>query len=71
MQIFCQHLKIQEGKKLVFNIFIANKMIDKNKEWRKIGTVSLFKSVVSASCDQRLHFYHPKWRDNLNYGDKD
>ena len=44
-------------------------MIDKNKEWQKIGTISLFKSVVSASCDQRLHFHHPKWRDDLNYGD--
>jgi len=68
---FRDELKIQEDEKLLFNIFVANKMEDKNKEWQKIGTISLFKSVVSASCDQRLHFHHPKWRDDLNYGDKD
>jgi len=63
---FRDELKIQKDEKLIFNIFVANK----KKEWQKIGTITLYKSVVSASCDQRLHFHHPKWRSDLNYGDK-
>ena len=38
------------------------------KDWKKIGTITLDESVTSASCDQRLHFHHPKWRDDLDYG---
>ena len=66
---FRDELKLQKDEKLIFNIFVANKKIDKHKEWQKIGTITLSKSVVSASCDQRLHFHHPKWRWDLNYGD--
>ena len=66
---FRDELKIKEGESLVFNIFVASKMIDEKKEWQKIGTITLDDSVVSKSCDHRLHFHHPKWRDDLNYGD--
>ncbi|WP_324171875.1 hypothetical protein [Sulfurimonas sp.] len=67
---FRDELKIQKNEKLVFNIFVANKMTGTNKGWQNIGTITLYKSIVSASCDQRLHFHHPKWRWDLNYGDK-
>ncbi len=66
---FRDELKIQKDEKLIFNIFVTNKQSDNNKEWKKIGTITLFKSIVSESCDQRLHFHHPKWRSDLNYGD--
>jgi len=29
--------------------------------------ITFDESVVSNSCDHRLHFHHPKWRDDLKY----
>ena len=66
---FRDELKIQDGEKLIFNISVASKVTNKNKEWERIGTITLDKSVVSNSCDHRLHFHHPKWRSDLDYGD--
>ena len=69
-QDFRDELKIKEGEKLIFNIFVASRLIDKNKDWQMIGTITLESSIVSNSCDKRLHFHHPKWRSDLDYGDK-
>ena len=66
---FRDELKIKDGEKLIFNIFVASRMVDEKKEWMRIGTITLSDSVVSKSCDRRLHFHHPKWRDDLVYGD--
>ena len=66
---FRDELKIKNGDNLEFDIFVANKMVDDKKIWKKIGVIRLDTSVVSNSCDHRLHFHHPKWRDDLNYGD--
>ncbi len=68
---FRDELKLNDGKKIVFNISVANKIIDNDttKNWDKIGTITLDTSIVSNSCDHRLHFHHPKWKDNLDYGD--
>lgn len=63
---FRDELKIKEGNELVFNISVANKIIDEKKQWQKIGTIKLDSSIVSNSCDHRLHFHHAKWRDDLN-----
>jgi len=65
---FRDELKIVDGKKLIFDIFVANKLIREKKNWQKIGTITLNTSVVSESCDRQLHFHHPKWRDDLDYG---
>ena len=65
---FRKELKIEEKEELVFNIFVASQMIDEQKSWQKIGTISLNESSVSHSCDRRLHFHHPKYRDDLDYG---
>lgn len=62
---FRDELKIKEGNELVFNISVANKIIDEKKQWQKIGTIKLDSSIVSNSCDHRLHFHHAKWRDDL------
>jgi len=64
---FRNELRIKNGEKLIFNIFVASKIVDEKKEWQNIGTITLDDSVVSQSCDHRLHFHHPKWRDDLNY----
>ncbi len=66
---FRDELDIRPTKKLVFIISVANKE-DKQgeKEWKTIGSITFDTSVVSVSCDHRLHFHHPKWRDDLNYG---
>jgi hypothetical protein len=66
---FRNELKLQEGETLIFNIYVANKEIDKAKNWQKIGTITLDTSVVSNTCDHQLHFHHPKWRDDLEYGE--
>ena len=60
-QDFRDELKINKNEKLVFDVFIASEVIDNNKQWDRVGTVTLDKSVVSTSCDHRLHFHHPKW----------
>lgn len=33
------------------------------KRWNKIGEIEFDESVVSSSCDHRLHFSHPKYRE--------
>ncbi len=37
------------------------------KQWLEVGEIILDASVVSNSCDHRLHFHHPKWKSNLTY----
>ncbi len=59
----------KDGKKLIFNISVANKSTKNQKNWQQIGTITFDTSVVSKACDHQLHFHHPKWRSNLNYGD--
>ena len=54
-------------KTIVFDIAVASKIIDEEKDWKSIGTITFDSSVVSTSCDHRLHFHHPKWRDDLNH----
>jgi len=60
---FRNELKIDTAKHLIFNVFIADKMIDEKREWQRVGTITLDESVTSESCDSRLHFHHPKWRE--------
>jgi hypothetical protein len=64
---FRDEFKDVAKKSLVFNISVASREIDDKKEWKKIGTITFNKSVVSTSCDHRLHFHHPVWRDDLVY----
>ncbi len=66
---FRDELGIEPHKKLVFLISVASKENSQGKkEWETIGTITFDTSVVSTSCDHRLHFHHPKWRSDLNYG---
>ena len=65
---FRDELKIKDGELLAFNIFVASEMVETKKEWKKIGAITLDTSMVSKSCDHRLHFHHPKWRSDLDYG---
>ncbi len=67
---FRDELNIKDGESLIFNIFVANKMINKERDWQKIGRITFDESIVSSSCDNRLHFHHPKWRSDLDYGVK-
>jgi len=64
---FRDELNIVEGKQLIFNIFVASTMKDELKDWLQIGTITFDSSVVSNSCDHRLHFHHPVWREGLRY----
>lgn len=67
---FRDELSITTGKKLVYIVSVASKETSQGKkEWQSIGTILLDASMVSDSCDHRLHFHHPKWRDDLDYGD--
>ena len=67
---FRDELGITPKKKLVFIISLASKENKQGKKvWLSIGTITLDSSVTSTSCDHRLHFHHPKWRDDLDYGD--
>jgi len=46
------------NKPLIFDISVENQII---------GTITFDSSIVSTSCDHRLHFHHPKWRDDLKH----
>jgi len=64
---FRDEFKDVATKSLVFDIFVASKEQDDIKEWKKIGIITFNKSVVSTTCDHRLQFHHPLWRDDLVY----
>jgi len=67
---FRDELRIIPKHPLLFTISVANKKDKEGKKvWQKIGTITLDTSVVSTSCDHRLHFHHPRWRDDLDHGD--
>ena len=47
---------------------VASKEDEKgNKNWKTIGKINMTDSVVSNSCDHRLHFHHPKSKNNLRH----
>jgi hypothetical protein len=46
------------SKDLIFDIFVS----EDKKNWNNIGNIILDESVVSESCDHRLHFSHPKYK---------
>jgi len=58
---------LEEDEKLIFNIFVSSKEQEGEKAWQKIGTIMFDASVISTSCDHRLHFHHPLWRDDIIY----
>ena len=64
---FRDELIVENNKKIVFDILVTSKSIHDKKDWKKIGTITFDASVVSISCDHRLHFHHPRWREDLNY----
>ncbi len=51
---------------LKLNVFAANsKDKDGNVDFKKVGEIDFTESIVSNSCDHRLHFHHPKWKSDL------
>ncbi len=64
---FRDEFTLTNNKKIVFDIAVASKEIENKKDWKTIGTITFDSSVVSTTCDHRLHFHHPKWRDDLRY----
>jgi len=50
--------------KLVFNMYVDGDPT-KGRYGKKIGYLELTEDAVTDSCDHRLHFHHPKWRENL------
>ena len=64
---FRDEFTLKNASTLVFNIFVSSKEIDGKKQWQEIGTITFDTSVTSYSCDHRLHFHHPKWRDDITY----
>ena len=64
---FRDELKIATSTGLTFDIFVSSKSVNGKKDWENIGTMKFEESVVSNTCDHRLHFHHPKFRDDLKY----
>jgi len=64
---FRDEFTLQKGKKIIFDISVASSLENKKKNWTTIGTISFNNSMVSNSCDHRLHFHHPQWRDDLQH----
>lgn len=52
---------LNQNRELRFKILVAEKLnADGNKQWKRIGTLIFNKGVSSLSCDQDLHFHHPR-----------
>jgi len=64
---FRDEFKLSANENLVFNISVSSQEIKSVKQWQKIGTITFESSIVSSTCDHRLHFHHPLWRDDLVY----
>ena len=64
---FRDEFSLNKHKKIFFNIEVSSKEINHKKAWQTIGTITFDTSVVSNTCDHRLHFHHPVWRDDLRY----
>lgn len=48
-----------------FDIYVADRGIRGGpKDWKYLGDIHFTESVASDSCDHRLHFAHPPWRDD-------
>jgi len=56
------------GGQISFDVAVASERDSRGlKNWVTIGHVLFTDSVVSDSCDHRLHFHHPKFRNDLKY----
>jgi len=64
---FRDEFQLDNEESIVFTIAVASREIDGEKLWQEIGTISFDASVISTTCDHRLHFHHPRWRDDLIY----
>jgi len=64
---FRDELKLQKNQKHKFNIYVSSTKVKDVIKWEKIGNILLDISATTKSCDHRLHFHHPKWRDDLIY----
>lgn len=51
---------------LALNVYAGDSKDKQGRvNFKKIGEIQFTESVVSNSCDHRLHFHHPKWRSDL------
>ena len=66
---FRDELNIENYKNgLKLNVFAGDtKDKNGNVNFAKVGEIQVSESIVSNSCDHRLHFHHPKWRSDLNH----
>lgn len=64
---FRKELQLSKGEVLTFDLYVSSSKDEAHKIWKKIGKIVLTEAVSSAACDQRLHFHHPAWRDDLQY----
>lgn len=65
---FRNELKVENyGGKLNLEVYgTSTEKEDGTKDFKKLGVIELTESVVSESCDHRLHFFHPKWKEISN-----
>jgi hypothetical protein len=58
---FRHELRVRNyGGKLVFDILVSDSSQD---GWQNIGNITFTDDAISQSCDQRLHFAHPRLTD--------
>jgi len=64
---FREEFFLEQNQTISFTISVSSVEIQGQKQWQEIGTITFDNSITSYSCDHRLHFHHPKWRDDLIY----
>jgi len=61
-------LDTQLNEEIVFDISVASAgLLGLEKPWKKIGFIRIDQAIASDGCDHRLHFAHPKWRNDLKH----
>jgi hypothetical protein len=52
----------QTGGKLLLDVYTSEtpRQKDGDRPWTRVGLITLNESILSESCDHRLHFHHPK-----------
>ena len=60
---FREELMLNDNETIVFKISVTSEENNGTKMWQEIGTITFDESIVSKTCDHRLHFHHPKFKE--------
>ncbi len=66
---FRDELRVEnQGGEIILEVHAGSKKDSSGKiHVQRLGSIKITESVVSKTCDKRLHFNHPRWRSDLRH----